>query len=322
MFSILRQNRHKNLNIVYNLSILVYKPWRGRYEKTMYRKPKWLREGHDWPLKEVSRFVVAGGIKWHVQTIGTGPILLMLHGTGAATHSWAKLVPLLSNQYTIVSLDLPGHGFTDTPSGVGLSLPGMASLVGALIKALKIAPFALIGHSAGAALGAELILSGSIKPDHFIALNGAFKPFDGLAAHIFPTAAKLIALNPVTIFALASGGGDVGRVRKLMEGTGSYIDDRSLELYARLFGAPGHVAGVMGMMARWELGKLVARLPNLAVKTTLITASGDLTIAPEVSVQVARVLPNAKLVSLPRLGHLAHEEDPILVAQAIKSALG
>jgi magnesium chelatase accessory protein len=287
----------------------------------MYRKPKWLREGHDWPLKEVSRFVVAGGIKWHVQTLGSGPTLLLLHGTGAATHSWAKLIPLLANQYTIISLDLPGHGFTDTPPGDSLSLPGMAGLIGSLMRELKIEPFALIGHSAGAAIGAELILRGYVKPAHLIALNGAFKPFDGLAAHIFPAAAKLIALNPVTIFALASGGGDVERVKKLMEGTGSQIDARSLELYARLFGTPGHVAGVMGMMARWELGKLVPRLPNLAVKTTLITATGDLTIAPEVSAQVARVIAGAKLVSLPGLGHLAHEEDPVLVAQVIKDAL-
>lgn len=287
----------------------------------MYRKPKWLREGHDWPLKEVSRFVVAGGISWHVQTLGAGPILLMLHGTGAATHSWAKLIPLLANQYTIISLDLPGHGFTDTPPGDSLSLPGMAGLINCLIKELKIEPFALIGHSAGAAIGAELILGGSITPDHFIALNGAFKPFDGVAAHILPVAAKLIALNPVTIFALASGGGDVERVKKLMEGTGSKIDARSLELYARLFGTPGHVAGVMGMMARWELGKLVPRLPDLAVKTTLITATGDLTIAPDVSAQVGRVVAGCKLVSLPGLGHLAHEEDPVLVARVIKDAL-
>ncbi len=287
----------------------------------MYRKPNWSREGIDWPNRSASQFVVAGNIKWHVQTMGKGPVLLLLHGTGAATHSWSKLMPLLANKYTIVAPDLPGHGFTDTPEGEGLSLPGMAKLIEALINTLAIKPLAIIGHSAGAAIGAELILSGKVAADHLIAINGAFKPFDGLAAHIFPVVAKMIALNPVTIFALASGGGDLARVRKLMDGTGSKLDAHSLELYARLFSTTGHVAGVMGMMARWELDKLVQRLPQLAVPFTLIVGSGDLTVPPSVSDEVARMLPEANLITLPDLGHLAHEEAPATVATVIETAL-
>jgi magnesium chelatase accessory protein len=287
----------------------------------MYRKPDWSREGLGWPLREVSQFVVAGGINWHVQTLGKGPVLLLLHGTGAATHSWAKLIPLLAIQYTIVAIDLPGHGFTDTPTGQGLSLPGMAQLITELLETLKIVPFAIIGHSAGAAIGAELILNGAVTTTHLIALNGAFKPFSGLAAHVFPVVAKLIALNPLTIFALAARGGDRVRVSKLLGSTGSKLDAHTLELYTRLFGTPGHVAGVMGMMARWELGTLVPRLPMLAVPLTLIVGSGDLTIPPLVSAEVARAVSGAQIVTLPDLGHLGHEEDPASVAQAIEKAL-
>lgn len=287
----------------------------------MYTKPIWSREGIDWPNREASRFISAGGIKWHVQSMGSGPVLLLLHGTGAATHSWAGLMPLLAQNYRVIAPDLPGHGFTGTPNGKGLSLSGMAALVGALVTALDVSPFAIIGHSAGAAIGAELILSHRDNAHHLIAVNGAFKPFDGPAAHIFPTVAKLIALNPVTIFALASGGGDKARVKKLLDGTGSKLCDRQIELYARLFGTTGHVAGVMGMMARWELSKLVPRLPKLSVPLTLIAASGDLTIAPEVSAHVAEMVHGSKLVTMPGLGHLAHEEDPIAVARLIHAAL-
>ena len=51
-------------------------------------KPEWKREGRDWPNREASRFVLASGLWWHVQVMGSGPVLLLLHGTGAATHSW------------------------------------------------------------------------------------------------------------------------------------------------------------------------------------------------------------------------------------------
>jgi magnesium chelatase accessory protein len=287
----------------------------------MYRKPNWSREGAHWPNRDASQFIRAGGLNWHVQIMGRGPVLLLLHGTGAATHSWAAIMPLLAKHYTIVAPDLPGHGFTGTPSGAGLSLPGMSTLIKTLITALNIAPVAVIGHSAGAALGAELILSHDLPIAHLIAINGAFKPFDGPAAHVFPAVAKMIALNPITILALATGGGDKGRVTRLLAGTGSKIDQESINHYATLFGSPGHVNGVMGMMARWELAKLVPRLSSLKAHLTLIVGMGDLTISPTVSRDVRDKVPNAKIVEIPRLGHLAHEEAPQSVADAIEAAL-
>ena len=77
----------------------------------------WERDGRDWPNREASRFVEAGGLRWHVQQMGRGPVLLLLHGTGASTHSWRALLPLLAKSFTVVAPDLPGHGFTATPSG-------------------------------------------------------------------------------------------------------------------------------------------------------------------------------------------------------------
>lgn len=264
---------------------------------------------------------MAGGLKWHVQIMGSGPVLLLLHGTGAATHSWAHLMPLLAKHYTIVAPDLPGHGFTATPIGSGLSLPGMSALISALITELNIDPFAIIGHSAGAAISAQMIVSGTVGAPHLISINGAFKPFDGLAAHIFPVIAKMIALNPITILALASGGGDKVRVKRLLEGTGSRIDAASIDLYARLFATPGHVNGVMGMMARWELSTLSQQLAGLKADLTLIVGSSDLTIPPSVSKAVLELIPSATLVELDGLGHLAHEEAPEAVAHAIEAAL-
>ena len=86
----------------------------------------WQREGRDWPNREASRFVRAAGLMWHVQIMGAGPVLLLAHGTGAATHSWRALAPLLAQHFTIVAPDLPGHGFTEAPGTARLSLPGMA----------------------------------------------------------------------------------------------------------------------------------------------------------------------------------------------------
>jgi magnesium chelatase accessory protein len=43
----------------------------------------WNRDGGDWPNREASGFVEAAGSRWHVQKMGQGPPLLLIHGTGA-----------------------------------------------------------------------------------------------------------------------------------------------------------------------------------------------------------------------------------------------
>ena len=283
-------------------------------------KPDWRKLGPTWPNREASRFVLAGGLRWHVQVMGGGPTLLLLHGTGAATHSWRDLAPILARDFTVVAPDLPGHGFTDTPGGDGLSLDGMARRVAALTQALGVAPSRVVGHSAGAAVALRLALDRGAGAEGIVSLNGALQPFPGSNGHIFPVMAKLLFLNPVAVQAFAWRASQPGAVARLIESTGSRIDARGLELYRALFSTTGQVAGALGMMARWNLQPLQAQLGRVAAPLTLVAAAGDRAVPPrEAQVAQARV-PNSMVVSVPRLGHLAHEEDPRGAAEIIRQA--
>ena len=94
---------------------------------------QWDTDGRDWPNRQTSRFVDAGGLRWHVQCAGEGPVALLLHGTGASTHSWRGVLPLLAEHYTVVAPDLPGHGFSGAGADDCYSLPGMAGAVASLL---------------------------------------------------------------------------------------------------------------------------------------------------------------------------------------------
>ena len=144
----------------------------------------WSRDGSDWPNRDASRFIDAAGIRWHVQRMGEGPPLLLIHGTGAATHSWRALLPLLAPHFDVIAPDLPGHGFTQSPASYRLSLPGMAADVGRLLDTIGIKPDIGVGHSAGAAILARLCIDGMIAPRLLVSLNGAFMPFGGVANHL------------------------------------------------------------------------------------------------------------------------------------------
>jgi magnesium chelatase accessory protein len=276
----------------------------------------------DWPNRGVSRFVRAAGLNWHVQVMGSGPVMLMLHGTGAATHSWRDLMPSLARHFTVVAPDLPGHGFTEAPALRRLSLPGMAKALQSLLRTLDMQPDVAVGHSAGAAIVLRMCLDGMIQPRLAVGLNAALMPWGGAAGQVFSPLAKFLVGVPGVPQIFAWRARDMAMIQKLLSGTGSKIDARGAALYARVVREPSHAAAALGMMAYWDLNPLVRDLPRLVPKLLLIVGEGDRAIPPEGAAKVAAMVPGATVASLPGLGHLAHEEDPARTADLILAAAG
>lgn len=282
----------------------------------------WERDGRDWPNRACSRFVKAGGIRWHVQQAGSGPVLLLVHGTGAATNSWRDLLPLLARDFTVVAPDLPGHGFTEMPVPARLSLPGIAALLDALLHTLGIQPEIVVGHSAGAAILARMCLDGSITPRALVSLNGAMLPLRGLPGHIFAPIARLVVSIPLTRRLFAWQAADRRVVQRMLRSTGSTIDPAGVAYYVRIARSPVHAGAALAMMANWDLRPLEHDLPRLRPHLLLITGSNDRTIPPSDSARVQALVPGSELVSLPGLGHLAHEEQPARIAALLHRFAG
>jgi magnesium chelatase accessory protein len=272
----------------------------------MSDRPDWERDGRDWPNREASRFPVAGGLR-----------LLLLHGTGAATHSWRDLAPLLAERFEVIAPDLPGHGFTETPPVRHLSLQGMADAVGTLLRQLDKHPDLVVGHSAGAAIAAHMCLDGEIEPRALISLNGALLPLHCLPGHFFSPAAKLLAATPFLPRLFARHAGAPEAVERLVRSTGSTLDPVGIELYRRLIARPGHVGATLSMMANWDLESLERNLSSLKPALFLLVGDNDRTVPPAEALRLRALIPEAELVTLPRLGHLAHEEKPAEVADLI-----
>ncbi len=277
----------------------------------------WERDGRDWPNREASRFVRAGGLRWHVQELGRGPALLLVHGTGAATHSWRDLAPRLAEHFTVVAPDLPGHGFSERPSLRGLSLPGMSRSLGELLRVLGRRPILAMGHSAGAAIVCRMGLDGELAPRRLVSLNGALLPPPGFAGHVFSPLAKLLVTNPLVPRLAAWRALDPAVVDGLLRSTGSRLDAAGHRFYRRLSRSPAHVAATLRMMAVWDLEGLARDLPRLERPLVLAVGTRDGFVPPSEAERVQALVPAAQRVALPGLGHLAHEERPDVVADLL-----
>lgn len=292
----------------------------------------------DWPLRETSRAVGAGGHDWHVQMLGpaTGPggappadapVLLLLHGSGGASHSWAPMAPVLARYATVVAPDLPGHGFTRPQAatdGPGeLTLPALARALDALLAALALpAPALVVGHSAGAALALRWALDRPRPPGGVLGFAPSLVPpppqygqWLAPVLHPFATSAPVAGL-------IARIAGPFGLVDGLLASTGSRVPEAQRAVYRRLFADPVHVRGAMSFMAAADLPALLPACAALQAEVTMLIGERDRWVPPRpLSAVLAERLPQAR-VERWDLGHLLHEEDPVRAAERVLAALG
>jgi len=272
----------------------------------------------DWPNRRLSRFVTVAERRWHVQQGGAGPSVLLLHGTGASTHSWRGLLPLLLEDCKVLAVDLPGHAYTERCTEEALSLSGMSQSVAALLDSLSFRPSVVIGHSAGAALAVRMSLDDRLSANHIVGLNAALLPFGGAWQPVISPLARLCASTGLLPKMLASMARDPNAVKRMLRSTGSVIDAEGLAQYRQLLQRESHIRTVLKMMANWDLSTLLEDLPRLDAHLSLFTGSNDTAVRPEQARAVQKVFPAAHWLPINGCGHLAHEEQPALIAGLIR----
>lgn len=272
---------------------------------------RWDVDGADWPGRAFSRFESVDGHRFHVVVRGEGPTILLLHGAGAGGFSFRDLVPGLAKRAQVVAPDLPGQCFSEPAAGFGFGLGAMARATARLLEHLRLEVDLAVGHSAGAAILAEMVLAGAIRPRRLVGINPAMLPFDGWARHLFPPLARAGARSGIGPRLLAGWAARSPEwVDRTLRGTGSALDARGLELYHRLASAESHVAGTMAMMAAWSLEGLVSRLARFPVPLTLWVGANDRAVPPAQAYRIETVVPEVELRRFEGVGHLAHEEAP------------
>lgn len=263
--------------------------------------------------------VEAAGLRWRLhwggRAPGEAPGVLLLHGTASSGASWDGCMRALAGQACLLAPDLPGHGGTSAFRDREASLPRMAHAVATLLRQLRWAPQRVAGHSAGAAVMVQLALDGALpRAEGLLAINGALEPLPGLMGAVAPALARWAAGSQRVAHWVTRHATQPGALQHLIASTGSRLGDDGVAHYRQLLAHPGHVQGVLDMLASWRLDALQARLHELRLPLTLAAGLADRTVAPVQSLELARRLPNARFVPLPGLGHLAHEEAPAVVS--------
>ena len=258
---------------------------------------------------------------WRSAELGASRrVALLLHGTGGARHSWAPVLDHLDPTIGVVVPDLPGHGATVCGTHPRHGLRDMAHDLLELVDAEGLSRIDLIvGHSAGAAVGLELMLAApaTLTVSGCLGIAPSLVPPPSLYSMLLgPLLAPLVGSEPSVQFA-AMLARSTGMVDRLLASTGSTIDERQREAYRLLLGDAAQMRGAINFMAATDLPSLLERISGVRALCEFIVAEDDpwIPVVPLTAI-IARHLPQAH-VELWRGGHMLPEADPQRVAEAI-----
>jgi len=191
-----------------------------------------------------------------------------------------------------------------------------------LMRDLGPRPDFIAGHSAGAAISAQMALAETPMVQRLAWIAPALVPFEGVAGLLAQPLARLLSRSSAVTQLASWRARSDSAVRRMIASTGSTLDDRGVDAYGALLRSPTHVAGALAMMAGWDLAPLNRALPLLRQPVLLMHGERDRIVPVGQSDTLAATLENARVQRLAGLGHLAHEEQAQRVAREMAAWFG
>ena len=274
-----------------------------------------------------SRFVKTNGFETHYTESGeNGPVLVALHGGGAGSSGEAGMGPLMKHLPPDIRVVAPdsvgGFGLTDPAADAGLGLQSRVDHLEAIVDALCLKRFTLLGNSQGAWVAAHYAALHPDKVERLILLGSATMA-QAMGIEVAPTPDMLALLN--------YDGSRDGMVR-LLEGLvydKSKITKELVELRYHSATRPGareaFAKATQGtkklqsdplLVTQFDMRAVLPRLAD-AIETIFIWGEDDGFAKAELGRAIEPMVPHVKFHWVPKAGHQVQTDQPEAVGRIV-----
>jgi pimeloyl-ACP methyl ester carboxylesterase len=123
---------------------------------------------------EIGATVDAGGVKTNYLEAGSGPAVVLIHGSGpgvTAYANWRLVIPALAEQFRVIAPDMVGFGFTERPGDVTYGVQTWADQVVGVLDGLGIQKASVVGNSFGGAIGLRIATQHPDRIDRLVLMG-------------------------------------------------------------------------------------------------------------------------------------------------------
>jgi len=247
--------------------------------------------------------------------------IVLLHGTSASLHTWEGWTKALSDQYCVVSMDLPGFGLTGpyTDESIEYSIENYAAFVIQVLDHLKLGRVTLAGNSLG---GKVAWRTAALYPERIgklILVDSVGYPAIPKKVPIGFKLARYPVLAPILNRILPRD--VVEKSVKSVYADVSKIDDALVDRYYELTLRQGNRQALSRRLRETDDDSDQAQIKQLDIPTLILWGAKDDLIPVENAALFHRDINNSQLVVFDDLGHVPHEEDPITTVNVVKQFL-
>jgi len=271
-------------------------------------------------MEPTTRLVTVRGIPFSLQTAGTGPGLLLLHGFTGSSATWAAFLPEWSTQYQVLAPDLIGHGQSAAPTDPArYTLEEAVDDLLALLDTLGIDQCIVLGYSLGGRLALTFAVHAPARVSALILEStspGIADPSERAARKAQDEAlAAMIEERGIAWFV------EYWEQQPLFASQARLPADVRARIRAeRLAQRPSGLANSLRGMGTGVMTPLWDHLPQLDLPVLLIVGAFD-TKYVTIGQSMAAQLPHAELVIVPDAGHAVHVEQPEIFQNLVSTFL-
>lgn len=241
---------------------------------------------------------------------GAGDTLLLVHGSSGDKDNWNRMARHLTPHLRVIAVDLPGFGDSDKPDDAEYSLPAQIGYVRAFAAQLGLARFHLGGHSMGGRIAA---MYAARYPEQVKSL-WLLAPGGVLSAEASELAQTLARGEGNPLFARSEA--DFDRYLDVLMAKPPALPGPLKRAYAARAAARADLhERIFDIMQAEDLPLEDAIGAQLATPARLVWGDRDRVWHISGAAILQRGMPQASLLALPGLGHVALMEAPEQVAK-------